>query len=41
MPNPTRRLPNHHRLIHPDGADGFSDDNLKGLSEVFTDTREN
>lgn len=40
-PNPTRKLPNHHRVIHPDGADGFSDENLKKLSEVFTDTQEN
>jgi hypothetical protein len=41
LPNPTRRLPNHHRVIHPDGAGGFSEENLKGLSEVFTDTQEN
>jgi hypothetical protein len=40
MPNPTRRLPNHHRLIHPDGADGFRDENLKELSGAFTDTQE-
>lgn len=41
MPNPTGRLPNHHRVIHPDGAGGFSEENLKRLSEVFTDTQEN
>ena len=41
LPNPTGRLPNHHRVIHPDGADGFSDESLKRLSEVFTDTQEN
>ncbi len=40
MPNPTRKLPNHHRVIHPDGAAGFGDENLKRLSEVFTDTQE-
>lgn len=38
--DPSRKLPNHHRLIHPDGAAGFSDDNLQKLSEAFTDTTE-
>jgi hypothetical protein len=38
VPNATRKLPNHHRLTHPDGAKGFNDENLKRLSEVFTDT---
>jgi hypothetical protein len=38
--NPTRKLPNHHRLIHPEGVAGFSDENLKGLSKAFTDTGE-
>ena len=38
LPNPTRKLPNHHRIIHPDGEFGFSDENLRRLSEVFTDT---
>jgi hypothetical protein len=38
IPNPTKRLPNHHRLIHPDGVAGFSEENLKRLSEAFTDT---
>jgi hypothetical protein len=38
IPNPTRKLPNHHRMIHPDGAAGFSDENLQRLSKVFTDT---
>jgi hypothetical protein len=28
-------LPNHGRLIHPDGVDGFSDENLTRLSQVF------
>jgi hypothetical protein len=36
--NPTRKLPNHCRIIHSDGAAGFSDENLERLSEVFTDT---
>ena len=36
--NPTRRLPNHHRIIHPDGADGFIDENLQKLAEVFITT---
>jgi hypothetical protein len=38
IPNPTRKLPNHYRIIHPDGAAGFSDENLEQLSAVFTDT---
>lgn len=37
IPNPTRKLPNHYRIIHPDGERGFSDENLKRLSAVFTD----
>jgi hypothetical protein len=39
IPNPTRKLPHHYRLIHPDGPGGFSDENLKRLSEAFTDTQ--
>lgn len=35
---PSRLLPNHHRIIHPDGAAGFSDANLATLGAVFTDT---
>ena len=38
IPYPTRKLPNHYRLIHPDGARGFNDENLVRLSAVFTDT---
>lgn len=34
----SRRLPKHCRLIHPDGAAGFTDDNLGRLAEVFTNT---
>lgn len=40
LADPSRKLPNHHRLIHPDGAAGFSDENLQKLSEAFTDTTE-
>lgn len=38
IPNPTKKLPNHYRLIHPDGVAGFSDENLARLSVVFTET---
>lgn len=38
IPNPTRKLPNHCRLIHPDGVAGFNDENLARLSAVFTET---
>jgi hypothetical protein len=38
IPNPTRKLPNHHRLIHPEGVAGFNDENLARLSAVFTET---
>jgi hypothetical protein len=38
MPNPAKKLPNHYRLIHPDGVAGFSDENLARLSAVFTET---
>lgn len=34
----SRRLPNHYRITHPDGVDGFTDENLKRLAEVFTNT---
>lgn len=36
--NPTRKLPNHHRIVHPDGAAGFNDENLQRLSSVFRNT---
>ncbi len=36
--DPTRKLPSHYRLIHPDGAAGFSDENLAKLAQVFTNT---
>jgi hypothetical protein len=38
IPNPTKKLPNHYRLIHPEGVVGFSDANLARLSAVFTET---
>jgi hypothetical protein len=38
IPNRTRRLPNHHRLIHPTGVTGFGEENLTRLSLVFLDT---
>jgi len=38
IPNPTKRLPHHYRLVHPDGVVGFSDANLARLSTVFTET---
>jgi len=38
IPDPTRRLPNHYRLIHPDRAAGFNDENLARLASVFIDT---
>ena len=40
IPKPTRKLPNHCRIIHPGGAAGFNDENLKRLSEAFTNTTE-
>jgi hypothetical protein len=38
IPNASRKLPTHHRIIHPDGAAGFKHENLKRLSEAFTNT---
>jgi hypothetical protein len=38
LPNPTKKLPNHYRLIHPEGIAGFDDTNLARLSAVFTET---
>jgi hypothetical protein len=38
---PSRRLPNHHRLIHPEGVMGFTDENLTRLALVFTNTTGN
>lgn len=36
--NPTRKLPNHHRIVHPGGASGFNDENLQRLASVFRNT---
>jgi hypothetical protein len=36
--DPTNKFPNHARIIHPDGVDGFSDENLKGLSGALGTT---
>jgi hypothetical protein len=38
IPARSAALPNHHRIIHPAGADGFSDENLGRLAEVFRTT---
>ncbi len=38
LPDPTRKFPNHHRMIHPDGIAGFNDENLGRLSRAFTDS---
>lgn len=39
IPAPSRRLPNHWRIIHPGGAAGFTDENLAKLSQAFAETR--
>jgi hypothetical protein len=41
IPNRTKRLPNHHRIVHPEGASGFTDENLARLSEAFKTTTDN
>ena len=38
VPDPTSRFPNHARLIHPGGALGFTDKNLRLLAQTFQDT---
>jgi hypothetical protein len=35
---PSRRLPNHCRIIHAEGTSGFTDENLARLAGVFTNT---
>jgi hypothetical protein len=37
LPHPTKKLPNHYRLIHAEGVAGFIDANLARLSAVFTE----
>jgi hypothetical protein len=38
IPDPTTRLPAHHRLIHPNGVAGFTDANLARLAAAFVNT---
>ena len=38
LPTPSKALPNHYRLIHPDGVAGFNDENLARLAAVFQNT---
>jgi len=38
IPAPSLALPNHHRIIHPEGAVGFSETNLGRLAEIFVNT---
>jgi hypothetical protein len=38
IPTPSAALPNHHRIIHPQGVAGFNDANLAGLAEAFVNT---
>lgn len=38
IPTPSAVLPNHHRLIHPEGVAGFNDENLARLAETFVNT---
>ena len=35
---PTRNFPNHHRIVHPDGVAGFTDENLGRLAAAFVET---
>jgi hypothetical protein len=41
MFDPTKKFSNHYRLIHPDGAAGFTQENLEKLSNSFTNTSGN
>lgn len=34
----TNKFPNHARIIHPDGSAGFTDENLKKLSQALDTT---
>jgi RHS repeat-associated protein len=38
FPDPTKKFPNHFRLIHPLGVAGFTPQNLEKLSRAFTNT---
>jgi hypothetical protein len=35
---PSDALPNHYRIVHPDGVSGFDDDHLAVLAQVFLDS---
>ncbi|MEM6736843.1 MAG: hypothetical protein AAF620_12335, partial [Bacteroidota bacterium] len=37
LPDATRKFPNHHRIIHPNGTAGFNKENLQKLSNAFVD----
>jgi len=37
-PAPSTALPNHSRIIHPDGVAGFNDENLARLMGAFVNT---
>lgn len=39
VPAPTRHFPNHARMVHRDGIQGFTDAALRELSHAFTNTR--
>jgi hypothetical protein len=36
--DPSEKFPNHARLTHPNGVEGFADTNLLELSRVFKET---
>lgn len=38
VPDPTTRFPNHARLIHPQGAAGFTDERLASLAATVHNT---
>lgn len=38
LPDPTDRFPNHARLVHPDGINGFTDANLELLARTIQET---
>ena len=38
IPAPSLALPNHHRIVHPEGVNGFNETNLGRLAEVFVNT---
>jgi hypothetical protein len=35
IPDPTKKFPNHGRVVHPQGAQGFNDENLARRSQAF------